>query len=103
MTFNQVENVVQIMNVIHGPTLDKLFNLHVKQVGKVGTIGLSYVAYWIAMFINEEFATNQKAWPINVKIITSSKKFLEIISIVNPTIEKSKMVKFGFWTILSTS
>ncbi len=48
------------------------------------------------MFINEEFATKQKAWPINVKIITSSKKLLEIISIVNPTIEKSKMVEFGF-------
>jgi hypothetical protein len=47
------------------------------------------------VFINEEFATKQKAWPINVKIITSSQKLLEIISIVNPTIEKSKMVEFG--------
>jgi hypothetical protein len=28
---------------------------------------------------------------------------VEIISIVNPTIEKSKMVEFGVWTILSTS
>jgi hypothetical protein len=28
---------------------------------------------------------------------------LEIISIVNPTIEKSKMVEFGFWTLLSTN
>ncbi len=72
-------------------------------MGKVGTIGLSYVAYWIVVFINEEFATKQKAWPINVKIITSSKKLLEIISIVNPTIEKSKMVEFGFWTLLSTN
>ncbi len=65
-------------------------------MGKFETIGLSYVAYRIVMFINEESATKQKPWPLNVKIITSSKKLLEIISIVNPTIQKSKMVEFGF-------
>jgi hypothetical protein len=48
------------------------------------------------VFINEESAIKQKPWPLNVKIITYSKKLLEIISIVNPTIEKSKMVEFGF-------
>jgi hypothetical protein len=48
------------------------------------------------VFISEESATKQKPRPLNVKIITSSEKLFEILSIVNPTIEKSKMGEFGF-------
>ncbi len=65
-------------------------------MGKVGTIGFSYATYWIVVFISEESATKQKPRPLNVKIITSSEKLFEILSIVNPTIEKSKMGEFGF-------